>query len=66
MPELKPEDIFDSWIISFKKLCIQGFIRDCEKLEIWKRICKCINDNGYRVEVEDDGFYKWKFPKIEK
>ena len=62
MPELKPEETFRNWIISFHKLRIQGFLNDKECKSCWKRICKVINKEGYTVE--DAGFYQWEFKKI--
>lgn len=64
MNEEKQIEFFRSWLRSFHKLRIQGFISDSERMKIWKRICKCINDAGYTVE--DVGFYEWVFKKIDK
>ncbi len=63
MPEVKPKDTFDRWIVSFNILRIQGFLNQKESSSCYKRIVKAINAAGYTVEHV--GFHEWRYNKID-
>lgn len=56
-------EIANELIMSFHKLRIRSVITPAERLKIWKRLITYIYHEG--LIVEDDGFYKYKFTKVE-